>query len=636
MRRQLAVTAGVGISVALMPAIPATVRDAAAVASLASWVLVTGGVVFGVLRAGRASWPAAIGATGVAMAILAGIQLEVVRLAADRPALVWNIDWRYALSHAQAIGRNGDLTQALDYAGAPISYHVGPAWLAAGVQRLFGEGMTVVLFGLTPMLSSISFVAAATYLLRLHGVSRAVALAAVGIAMTLPGLDANARAVYAAIPAEIVIPRLWVFSNGLMLNSYLALAAGFSAVALLLDRRSNGLMLLFAATALAAVVALKPQFFVGVGLFAGLTAADRAVRHRSVPAAVRGRALLATGLSLILAVGLVLLLPHSGGFFGSPRFAPGATGVGAQAVAQNTTLLFVVVLLLTGRLQRRAIPENLRACRRSMIVAGVAIVLVVAFLAIVLFPIQPEIVARVQRMGAATFSETNRQSDLLQSLLPLQILLVIAAFGVVALASGRMRPSHARLTAVAAVMIVLSPAPFLAYGLLHPERGFEAAEDSALLDILRSAADDGRLSVASDLADPAEDYVRPLRALSLTAYTGRPFFAANFTYDHFVEPDAPARLDDLRAFFGSPWSPWHTQWLRTNRIGSIFVNDRCRPAWLNSVTPLVRGASRGRWTVLVLPPGEIEGTVPRPAVWSDIVPAYGRAECLLWRRHRRS
>jgi len=39
------------------------------------------------------------------VAVLAATQLEVIRVLYDRPALTWNIGWRFHLNHAQAIAR---------------------------------------------------------------------------------------------------------------------------------------------------------------------------------------------------------------------------------------------------------------------------------------------------------------------------------------------------------------------------------------------------------------------------------------------------------------------------------------------------------------------------------------------------
>src|SRR5687767_11244983 len=121
-----------------------------------------------VLASRRPGGWAALGLAGAGIATFAAIELELIRLFLARPALTWHVDWRYALNHAQAIAATGGVDSALDYAGAPINYHVGPAWFAGAFERLFGGGMTHVLFGVVPLLSMLTLGIAAVTLLRNH------------------------------------------------------------------------------------------------------------------------------------------------------------------------------------------------------------------------------------------------------------------------------------------------------------------------------------------------------------------------------------------------------------------------------------------------------------------------------------
>src|SRR5205807_1397840 len=118
-RAVLSSTLVMGTVVAIAPAIPAAVRSQGLLAALALWA---GAVVWGTISAAQrarrplgqdfATASTAVATVGVAVAVLAATQLEVIRVLYDRPALTWNIDWRFHLNHAQAIARYGGLDSA--------------------------------------------------------------------------------------------------------------------------------------------------------------------------------------------------------------------------------------------------------------------------------------------------------------------------------------------------------------------------------------------------------------------------------------------------------------------------------------------------------------------------------------------
>ena len=147
-RTVLSCTLAVGAVVALAPAIPSAVRSQALFVGLGTW---TGAVIWSTASAARlagrsvrrdfATAATVVAVIGIAVAVLVSTQLEIIRVLYNRPALTWNIDWRFHLHHAQAIARHGGLERALHYAGIPVDYHVGPAWLAAATQRVLGHGL---------------------------------------------------------------------------------------------------------------------------------------------------------------------------------------------------------------------------------------------------------------------------------------------------------------------------------------------------------------------------------------------------------------------------------------------------------------------------------------------------------------
>ena len=158
-RLVLSATLVVGGLVAGAPAIPLAVRAPVLFAALVAWAAAAAwGTAYAVrlaaspLRRDFATAATVLGGMGVAAAVLLSTQLEIIRTLQDRPALTWNIDWRFHLNHAQAIARFGGVDSALDYAGAPVAYHVGPAWLAGVTERVLGRGVYLVSFGILPLL----------------------------------------------------------------------------------------------------------------------------------------------------------------------------------------------------------------------------------------------------------------------------------------------------------------------------------------------------------------------------------------------------------------------------------------------------------------------------------------------------
>ena len=135
------------VVVATAPAMPDAVRSLMIVAALVAWA---SGVGWAVVAAARQQVRqplapfSAIGLAGIGLAVVATTQLELIRLFGGHAALTWNVDWRFALGHAQAIARTGGLGSALDYAGVPIRYHVGPAWFAGAATHALRLDLGIV------------------------------------------------------------------------------------------------------------------------------------------------------------------------------------------------------------------------------------------------------------------------------------------------------------------------------------------------------------------------------------------------------------------------------------------------------------------------------------------------------------
>ena len=687
----LSATLVAGGLVAGAPAMPLAVRAPVLFIALVAWAAA---VAWGTAHAARlaarplrrdfATAATVLGAIGLAAAVLASTQLEIIRALQHRPALTWNIDWRFHLNHAQAIARFGGVDSALDYAGAPVAYHVGPAWLAGATERVLGRGVYLVSFGLLPLLCVLTMAIAALYLLHTHGVRYRLAAAATGIALTLPGLENTPRGLYETLAGAPVerLSDLWSAASGpgVMLNIFFGLAVAMAVVALLLDRRSRGWHLALATIGLASLVELKPQFFLGVGLFVGWGALEHMI-GRKAPAPRAHRMLGAGVAAFALALALTAALPRSvyWSVFGQPIWAPGRTGYQVSDVWTNAALLFGlaaaawaapqitgsqrrILAVATGLCIALAVLTNLRVlallsvcavaltslhflrgqpasrttpCYGLLMRAAAGMATLVTILCLIGFPVRADVVAQMQRIVEPAFSALREQPDLAEGLGPLRLLLVTSALGLIVVCAAQSSGRWRRAFCVAGAVTVASPLPLVAFYFLQPLRGYEAAEDVGLLETLRAVPRDSRLLIASDLADPAGNYSRPLRAFLLTGYTGHTFYVANVRYVHHVRSDAPERLAQLRAFFGSPWSPWHDGWLQRTGIGYVLVSDRCPPAWLNQVdVPLRPLAHHGHWAAYEIPSRPLVVTrLPMPTA-ADLTPRFGVQGCLSFRAAR--
>ena len=625
-----AATVAAGLLVAWAPAIPAPVRFPLLFLGLLAWAVGVGWAVAAALREafrGPMAWTdralTAVGIGGVAVAGLSAAQLGIIRLAGSRPALVWDVDWRFAWGHAQTIARFGGLDRALDYAGASVDYHVGPAWLAAAAHRILGFGMTEVLFGLVPLLGVLAVATGLFVILARAGISRRLAAAAVGVASCLPFgfqryfLERLSRGVH----ANLVDADNWLFASGLMLNSYLALAVGVSATVLLVDHRRQLERMAWGVLGLASLAQLKPQFFLGFGALVGTLALGRVLRAPLfLP---RSRALLVAGLGAVaVAMVGIVLMPGYELIFSAPSWSPGS---GAYSLRQAGIELLLVPLLLITLAVRRPGGQGL-----GEILAGslAAVILLVTALALFRFPVRPEVVASAAAVGMPFAAERGSQ-DLLQSLIPLRLVLAVGGIAVLASIWATARGRVARVATLAiAVLIVASPVPLIAHNFIHPLHAYEAAEDQDLFDLLRRVPREDAVLVASDLADPADDYSRNLRGFLLTAYGGHQLYLATVEYLHYRHQDAPRRLAELRTFFGTPWSEWHATWLDTNRITGVLVSDRCLPAWWEDPgIGLVRVGQEKKWTVLATDDRKARNA-EQPGKWSPSEPKYGRSPCL--------
>lgn len=641
-RAVLLVTAINGVIVAWAPSIPQPLRFPLLFAALLCWTAsVADATIRGLIAAIHVQgfrenrvWTT-LGLLGIGLAVLAAAQLEAVRLLFTRPDLSWDVDWRYCLNHAQGIARYGSLDRALDYAGGPVQYHVGPAWLAAAVQRLLGFGLTSVLFGAAPILCALSAVIAVMHLLTVSDVPRRLAAAAVGVAASVPlGFGGSFLESVENGPGAIFMNAdSWVFATSLMLNSHLGLAVGMSGLALLVDRRSRPLAIIVAGIGLASVVHIKPQYFVGLACVAGIIAVGRIAAWPSIFSPRSLRVFAGCSVAALAAAAAVAddILPRHPMMFETPDVGR-ALHAYSLDIAGIELLLVPPVIGMLLALFRHArswtvVSKGFHAAE-PMTAALLAFMGLAATLALLRFPIREEV---LMRAAAAGVPEATRDAhdDVAQMMEPLRLLLLsgIAAWVVAMVPTLRSRTRL--IISIAVGSLVLSPVPYVARGFLQPLQGYEAAEDSALHEVLRSAPRDGSLLISNDLADPAEGTKRSLRGFLLTAYEGHEFYVANLMYLNFLRDDAGERMANLHAFFGSPWTAWHAGWLAATRITHVVVHDRCPPVWWQQRERLLSVViTRGDWSLLTPRQHVAAERAMRPA-GTAVAPRYGSAPCLL-------
>jgi hypothetical protein len=621
----IAMTAMVGGLVALASAIPIAIRSATLFLGLLGWMIA---VAFCSVQAARAAWSrpkgwrdwglTVLGAAGVGSALLSATQLEIIRLVYGRPGLVWNVDWRYAWNHAQGIARFGGVDDVLDYAGVPADYHVGPTWLAAATDRLLGGGMTAVLFGLLPALCVLSAATALLLLLSRSGIPRRLAAAVVGTAFCLP-VGFKLLGLPRGLARMLFNADMWFFASGLMLNSFLGVAVGLCSLVLLLEPRRQMIGIILGTVGLGSLIQIKPQFFVGLGAVAGIVGLGRVLGSR--PFHPRSWAVFVASVgALALAVLAKSTLPGTPVSFSAPIWAPGSTGYSPDMA--HIELLIAPPLLaglaFAAWLSRRSMPVVPRLGLNAELLTAVvgALALLVTLLTLFGFPVRGHMATTVQQ-------------DLAQALTPLRLLLTVSALAGFAVFFAHYRASVRVLLVLLAGLIVASPLPLMGRNFRQPLRAYEAAEDGGLLTLLRQVPRKGELLIASDLADSAENYHRPLRGIFLTAYGGHRFYVANLAYAHHDRADAPQRLENLRAFFGSRWSRWHDTWLDRTHITHVLVSDRCFPRWWEQPGIALKVVGRsGRWTLLESHSLTAERGALPPPPWEIIKPQYGRSSCL--------
>lgn len=645
-------TALTGCVVGLAPALPSVARLHVLALSAVVWVVVTLTVVLIALRRTLA-WPrdrfsqvATVTAMlGIGLAVFASAEQAIVRWWFDDPSLIWHIDWRYALNHAYTVLNHGGIQRALDFAGVPVDYHIGPAWLAGAAGRILGIDVAFLLLGILPFVSGLALTMSLILFLNGFGVPYRLGSAAVALAYAVPG-------VLTIMPPNIG----WVMDNptstlldvenlffvGVMLNSLFGLAVGVAGFVLLTRRgvslpgRVSGVL------GLASVIVIKPQYFVGLGALLGAVAMLRG-SDSTPPGSWNWQTLMWSTATLACALLMFWLSPGFPAVFSGVEWAPGGT-VYADRLgwAELSTVPVVVALavLLVGLVVGVSTGQGtLRYELRDPMALLSGSLLALASLAVVFyvcrFPVKVGLVERAAEMGNAGWA-LAQETNLLQSMMPVRLLALVVGLACAFLlmrAVYRVRHGLGSLLALVAGLLALLPLPAMIGSAANPYRGHEAVADASLFTVLAQVPTADSVLIASDLADPANNHLRTLNAPLLNAYHGHTFYMSNLRYVHWVRESAPRRRQELEIFFGSNWSPWHESWLITTGITHVLVNQRCRPAWSDQqVLPLRQLASAAGgdwWTVYLVEKRNVQTEPPvTEPPWEVLTPNYGVSGCL--------
>ncbi|HEU4643495.1 MAG TPA: hypothetical protein VFS44_13645 [Gemmatimonadaceae bacterium] len=621
-----------GIAVALASAIPETLRAPVLALSLIVWAVMVLRAIVAAARTAHAKFaggervPVAIACAGIAAALLVGAQLELIRAVLGRHDLVWLLDWRWTLAQAQAIARFGGAEHALDYAGAPIGAPVGPAWLAGAAQRLFGIGMGFVLFGLVPALCTLTIVIAGMRLLRRWGVLHRHAAIAVALTLTLPLAASTLRGAARGI-ARIDSPLSWHYlPTSIALASLFALAVGLAALAIVHAGSARWSSLALGAAGVASVGALRPEYLVGIAVVAVLCGARG--EGRGIRDSGSGKRKAAAGVGIIAGVLLVAVWAPGMTMLGGMHWMVGAErGRWIEPLSVGTAV--AVVAAMVWAIAYLEEPAAWRTIGRALAACALAVLVVSLASHWVGIGARSDVLANARAIGTSDDLARELRRAMERAVEPPRLLLLMTSFAIIVAAAARASRAVRAAAATLGALVVLSPLALLARASRHAP-AVDAAEDGALHDVLRHVPQgDGVLLVSSDLADPADDWARPLGNALLVMYGGQAFYVADVRTVHYARPDAPARMRELRTFFGTPWSAWHDAWAVRAGVTHVLVHDRCPPVWLSDRgVPLLELAHSGAWTVYALDHRQAPSAPPWPDVVRDVRAVYGNGGCL--------
>lgn len=578
---------------------------------------------------------------GASILTFSYVQLVFLHVINGDDSLSWGIDWRYYLNHVQAIAKYSDLSNSLDYHGAPITYHVGPAWLAAAIWTAFPSfKLSFVAFGLIYLLMIGTAVFAMGQFLHRFYLKKWPSYSIVLVTLLMPLYVSPWREFtdfISALGNNIANEELWVgsfnfinqenwlYSPNLMASSSLALTIGFSSMCLILQEQPSILCRVLGLVSFSSVVLIKPQYFVGFFLFLStysvidLLPPKRLHQNRLILAPLITFSLAC----LYLAIGSTLPWASGEEYFSFPRF--GFTGF------TRFSLYFVLPsILLVLSIAHLTLYKNINQKRfllvKGSLSASISIFVGIITLSFIELPQTEIAIERAHGVGWDLYNYLGRNINIAQSLQP--ILLINGLF-VMALLFKLVKIDARQRYAISLILVLsmLAPLNMVLHHFKEPMDGQDSVDEKNLKNTLSKIPNRGTLLLSSDIADQDGDFQRPSRGMLLTSYYGHNFYVSNLSYMNYRRADSAARITNMSAFFGSTWSNWHGCWLLDKQITHVLTNDRCIPKWVGN-NPLQVTHRYGNWTAWSRKNLTCSSIISTPPSFESMKPTYGQASCL--------
>ena len=578
------------------------------------------------VRLGRSEYRWLFG-IGVGLATLRMTSLGLIQVIQNRPALFWNIDWRYHATHAQGIARFGGSADTLDFAGAPLQYHAGPSWIAGALQNVVGIPVNVALFVLVPGVCVAVIAVSAFRILRLLIIERHLAFATVAICMNLPvdpvGFVVSLAKDPTPVPMlDIVIePETWMFSPQLMLNSLLALSVGLVAISTILSAR-RAITLIVGGACLGSLMFLKPQYLVGFAAVFVVGLIFSASKH----VAIRTQYVLGFPfLSASLVAGFAIY-KTGGGLFNEAQI-DFSNLVSPRIFSE---ILIWLTLMVPLFLFNRGI--NTRLPRRFAVGALTGYTVLLFADRITTFLVAPSFNLNANSAGYR-ISRAASDVDWAQSYLPARFVLAMLTFSMLfSFFSVHLKRPWAMVGFPVVIFAFVMPLtigpPIQPAGRL----AYEWTQEDDLAVLMKSVEFTDGIWLSSDLADSAQNFSRPMTNYNLTALVGAQFYISGSKWNSYRN-GFPLRVRNSQKFFGTRWSGWHNGFLSQNNVNFVLVRDRCPVVWSSSDFPGSIVKAKGDW--LLLKVGGTSSSTQGTDRWfnaSNVDALYGLSECRSFER----
>ncbi len=574
--------------------------------------------------------PVAVMIVSASIAALArSTSLYIAQISSGNPSITWNVDYRYHLMHTQSLIYSEGTGSLLIASGIPISYHIGPAWVAASLYETLSLPIEFTSFALVPALSLIWLMIGLVTLLKYLGARTSVALIAIGIAVAGPFLwDNSFQRLQMSWGQEPLIGAIisenqgWYFGPNLMLNTFFALGVIGAALSLLL-RSESPFFSGIAGIGVGVTLVLKPQYMIATVclVFALIVLEVVARKHRNkkvVPLLVFSAGV---GLSALL-----ISQSSAWGRLSSGRqftFVWGGEDMFALEYLVGFTGLFAIAALVIGG------DGILRSIGMGTFTPQFRTELLLFFLAIGTLAIIGFFRFADVLIESSTLSLSVERDALQGVTLLLWVMLPLIVSWL-----GESFVGQKTLFLVVTVGIGLLGASLqfgqVVHNVTRPETGYEYVDASDVTKVLSGIERTGSLLLASDIADPTENYRRPGDAWHIVATTRVPFWFGGYRYELETNPEAQSRLAIARTFFGSQWSAWHNDFLMEKGITHVLISKRCEPVWFANLEKSNEIRESELWflveakTLSLLPQGPVtsEDEVRLPE------PLYGVSPCM--------